>query len=112
MKKIQFAALLILTGCAHGSHVLTGTAHPAIVSDAVRIYSTMPDHAETIGKVSANQAFGISSQGEQDSAMRELKKQAAKIGANGIVISQADWNYFSGGEASGTAIFIPESVKN
>ena len=111
MKNLSIIVMLILTGCATGSHIVTGKTHPAIIEESVKIYSVRPDNAEIIGTVSASQALGIfggfTSQRQQNNALRELKRQAGKIGANGVVISQAEWAYFVGATASGTAIFVP-----
>ena len=116
IKNLMFSALLILCGCATGSHIITGNARPAISPDAVKIYSEAPANFEKIGFISAN--TGGTGQRATDRALKELKNQAGKIGANGIVLgalstpvtpvmvgfvmTQAENTTFSA-----TAIFVP-----
>ena len=117
MKNILFAAVLFLTGCATGSHIITGTARPAIAADAVKIYSDAPAKFEKIGIVRSS--FGGQNQHATDKALAELKIQAGSIGANGILLgdpltTHAPVNVAPGfviqgqGTAlTGTAIFVP-----
>ncbi len=106
MKNILFAAVLILTGCATGSHILTGTARPAIAADGVKIYSTMPANAQVIGLVNSENGFRYKQPG-MNSVTEKIKAEAGKIGANGVVIDQQQNNAWTGATISGTAIFIP-----
>tara|TARA_Y100000294_G_C8522547_1_gene323509 strand:+ start:78 stop:458 length:381 start_codon:yes stop_codon:yes gene_type:complete len=82
--------LLILTifvlGCATGSSIVTGKIRPAVNPSEVRIYLDPPPQYETIGIVEAASAVEFSSQAAQDRTIAELKTQAAKIGANGIIL--------------------------
>lgn len=85
------AALLVitavLTGCASGSALVTGQARPAIEEHtAVRILTKMPKGAEEIAIVKASSDAGLTEQGSLDYAVDELKKQAAKVGANAVVL--------------------------
>ena len=83
-------ALIVLTafalsGCATGSHIITGTARPAISSREVKLYGAPPDRYEVVGTVNAFYGIGVG-QGATDACVSELRKQAAKIGANGILL--------------------------
>lgn len=100
MKNLIFTALLIFTGCATGSHTLTGTARPEIPADGVKIYSVLPANSQYVGKVSSNS-------GRTKYAIDQIKTEAAKMGANGVVITQQVNSDFSGVLIAGDAIFVP-----
>jgi hypothetical protein len=78
-------ATVVLSGCATGSHIITGTARPPISASGVALYSAPPERYEIVGTVNAYYANG-GGQGATDACVSELKKQAAKIGANGILL--------------------------
>lgn len=101
-----FISLVLLTGCITGSHVLTGVAHPQTTPDSIKIYSEMPTKAEIIGIVSAMSNASFTWQQAKDQAIEELKKQAAKIGANGILLTDSKDDYYSGAQVTGKAIFV------
>jgi hypothetical protein len=81
--------LISLTGlcaCADSSHILTGMARPAISNDEVRVYTVAPVNSEQIALLSVD-AVGWTTQGEMDTAIKGLKKEAAKLGANGVLLA-------------------------
>jgi hypothetical protein len=43
----------ILTGCATGTHIVTGAAHPKIKPDQVTIYQVAPAKFEIVGIVNS-----------------------------------------------------------
>ena len=94
-------AVCVLTGCATGSHVVTGTARPITDAAGVKVYATMPDKAETIGVVNSNS-------GSNSRAVEELKNQAGRLGANGVVIGVSLGDVWNGYHYSGTAIYVPQ----
>jgi len=59
---------------------------PSISPEQVKLYLEPPTKFETIGIVEASSEVEFSSQAAQDRAIQELKNQAAKIGANGVLI--------------------------
>lgn len=82
-------------GCEHasGSAILTGTRRSVISPDAVQIYLDPPAAYETIGLVQAQfQTGAMREQAKQDIALSELKKQAAELGANGILLTNVGSN--------------------
>jgi hypothetical protein len=86
MKRLGFLALLVLlTGCVTGAHLVTGKAQVPVAVEAVQIYQTAPTNSELIGTVIA-QALG-DDQCAMDRGVARLKREAAKIGANGLVIN-------------------------
>ncbi len=83
---VALSFLVFLFGCATGSSIVTGKARPAISHSEVKIYLDPPSQYETIGIVEASSEVEFSSQAAQDRAINELKEQAAKIGANGVLL--------------------------
>jgi hypothetical protein len=84
---IWIVSALALVSCASGSAIVTGDIRPAINSSEVRLYLDPPAEYETIGIVEAASDVEFSSQAAQDRAIEELKEQAARIGANGVLIT-------------------------
>ena len=92
MKTALFALMaFVLVGCASGSALVTGQTRPAIEDfNTVTILSEMPEGAEQIAVVKASSDAGMTQQGSLDYAVEELKKQAAKVGANAVVLTGRD----------------------
>lgn len=84
-------SVLTLAGCAEGSALVVGQTRPAIEDHTtVSILMDMPDGAEQIAIVKASSDSGLTQQGSLDYALEELKRQAAKVGANAVVLSGRD----------------------
>lgn len=103
----RFAALIVacmVIGCASGSVVLTGTKRPPVSPTEVKLYTKAPAEYEVIGIVKASSEMGMTEQGSMDYAVEELKKQAASVGANGVLLRTV-------GEKGGTTYgtFIPNA---
>ena len=81
-------SVVMLAACAPSSHILVGTARPAISPDQVRIYSHAPPAFEEVAILSAssNSVFGPGGQRAMDKVIERLKAQAAQLGANGIIL--------------------------
>lgn len=77
---------ITLVSCASGAVIITGKPREPIDPSAVTIYSEMPSNCEIIGLVTASSDSGLTAQGDINYAIIELKRQAANIGANGVVI--------------------------
>src|SRR5262245_59713468 len=86
MRRLIVAVFLLLGGCAHGSSVVTGIARPAITADQVRLYTAPPAQCEVIGMVQAYRDAGLGDHAKLNGAIGEAKEQAARMGANGILI--------------------------
>lgn len=115
-------SLAVLFGCATGSAIVTRKARPAIGPTEVKIYLDPPSQYETIGIVEASSDVEFSTQAAQDRAINELKSQAAKIGANGVLLMNTGdksgemVGFYSGGifyagasetkTAKGKAVFV------
>jgi len=75
-----------LSGCATGSTLVTGVKRDAINFEQVRIYHSEPSNYDVIGIVKSSSAMGFGEQHNVDLALEEIKKQAATVGANGIIL--------------------------
>lgn len=85
-----FVSVLLVTACSTSSHVLVGTARPAISPDSVRVYTQPPPQFEQIATISASSqgSFALTSQQNMDKAMERLRAEAARLGANGILLGE------------------------
>ena len=79
-------AVLALAACASGTAIVTGNIRDPVAPEQVKIYLEPPAAFETIGLVSASSGAGLTQHGSVDYAIEELKKQAAKLGANGVLL--------------------------
>ena len=78
-------AFACISGCTTGTALVTGQERSPIDTGAVTLYSELPAHYEVVGIIEAASDVRISAEAAQKRAFAELKKQAAKIGANGVI---------------------------
>src|SRR5450755_1017936 len=107
IRLITLAALLALAlaACAPSSHLVVGTLHPPISPSEVKIYLQPPPSFEEIAilNASADSMFGTGGQSAVDKVIQRLKEEAAKLGANGIILEgMADQQTGSLGGGSGS----------
>jgi len=86
------AGLLIvgtLAACTT-SHVIVGHARAPISPEQVNVYLQPPARYEEVALVSSSsrQSFAITAQARTDKVVDRLKKEAASLGANGIVLRE------------------------
>ena len=81
---------VFLFGCASGTVLLTSPPRNATDVAQVKIYMEAPETYEVIGIVEAFSDAGLTKETIQNNAVKELKKQAAKVGANGVIIKSVD----------------------
>jgi hypothetical protein len=86
---LPIAASFFAAACASGSAIVTGAKRPPIALEQVKLYLEQPADFEVIGLVTASSDAGWTDQGSVDYAVRELKKQAAALGANGLLLSSS-----------------------
>ena len=88
--KFRFVVLLLaiamLAGCASASKVMLGQARPPIDPSQVQVYSAPPPGSVEIAQLEATSAVGFGTQGQTNAAVARLKAEAAKLGANGVVL--------------------------
>jgi hypothetical protein len=82
------ACSLAINGCATGAALVTGQKRPPIDPSQVRIYSSPPQKYQEVAIISANSywSWAWNEQAKMDTATRELRVKAAKLGANGVVV--------------------------
>lgn len=91
MIRIKSILLVIISfaivSCA-SSHVLIGKKRSPIPPEDVTIYSKPPAKYEEIAFVNANSkaSWSFTDQGKTDKVIERLKNEAAKLGANGLII--------------------------
>jgi len=92
-----------LAACA-SSHVLVGHARAPIAPEQVQVYLRAPERCEEIALIESSSRgwIAFTAQAKTDKVIDRLKREAASLGANGIVLQGlADTN--SGAVGSGFA---------
>lgn len=85
---ILFMALTTLSGCMT-SHVMLGDAREPISPKSVRIYATPPTEYQEVAMIqsSSKASWAVTEQQKLNKALSRMKKQAAGLGANGLLIT-------------------------
>ena len=78
--------VVYLSSCATGSSLVTGLKRDAISFEMVSIYYSEPANYDVVGIVKSSSEMGFGERHNLDLALEEIKKQAAKVGANGIIL--------------------------
>ena len=90
MKFSRIALSLMLVcmvgGCASSSRVMLGQAYAPTDPAQVRIYTTPPAGSIEIAQLESSSAVGFGTQGQTDAAIARLKREAAALGANGVIL--------------------------
>jgi hypothetical protein len=97
-----------LAACAPSSHIVVGAVHPAISPSEVKIYLQPPPSFEEVAvlNASADSMFGSGGQATVDKVIQRLKEEAAKLGANGIILEgMSDQQTGALGGGSGSTSF-------
>ncbi|WP_315385383.1 hypothetical protein [uncultured Stenotrophomonas sp.] len=93
--------LLVMTGCASSSKVMLGQARAPTDPALVQIYSTPPPGSIEIAQLESSSAAGFGTQGQTDAAIARLKKEAAALGANGVILMGVESSSSGGGLSVG-----------
>ena len=83
--------ILIMAGCTivDGGAIVTGVTRNPIPVNQVRIYRVAPKKYEEIAMVSASAGHDFKSSSDLlNTSIMRLKEEAAKLGANGVLLSQ------------------------
>lgn len=84
---LALVSILALTSCATSSRVLVGTARPPISPDDVTVLLQAPEKFEEIAEIKASSGVSLQSANEKwDRAIEGLMREAARVGANAIVV--------------------------
>ena len=90
----------LVGGCASTSRVMLGQAYAPTDPAQVRIYTTPPPGSVEIAQLESSSAVGFGTQGQTDAAVARLKREAAALGANGVVLMGVGSSGASGGGVS------------
>jgi hypothetical protein len=79
---------ILLSACSASSHLIIGEVRSPINMTEVKIYTEKPEVFEKIAIIDASSknSFAFTEQGKMDAALELLKQEAAKLGANGILL--------------------------
>ena len=80
---------IIVTGCASVSHTIVGRVRPPIDPGDVEVFRSPPRHYEEIALLDASSVggFGHPSRAGTNEAIYYMKEEAAKLGANGVLLT-------------------------
>lgn len=107
-KATALSVSILVAGCAsQSSSIIIGTARQATSPDSVKLYIDPPKRFEKIAMVQASSkaAAAWSEQGKTDAMILRLKEEAAKVGANGVLLQQAGDQ--TGGAVMPTTMYRP-----
>jgi hypothetical protein len=85
---IPLLAAALAAGCATTSHTMIAPARPAVAPASVRVYfSPPPGRYQEIAWLQASSGpFTYGEQRKTDAVMAKLRAEAAKLGANGVLL--------------------------
>jgi hypothetical protein len=88
LRGMFLVAVALLAGCASTAPVIVGKTRPPISPDEVKLYLSPPPSFEDVAMLNAvaDSAFKPGGKEQQDKIIAQLKDQAAKLGANGILL--------------------------
>ena len=87
---VPAALALALAACASASHVMISDPRPPIAVEQVRIYTQPPaSRYVEIALLDANTGdFNYGAQNRENALMTRLRTEAAKLGANGVLLQE------------------------
>lgn len=83
--------MVVSAGCTimDGNAIVTGSVRPPIPPEQVRLYRTPPAKYEEIAIVGASAGHDfLKNSSLMNSAIQRLKEEAAKVGANGVLLTE------------------------
>lgn len=100
---VLWLAVCALAGCATTSHVITGKPREPIDASQVTLYSSAPPKYEEIAVIEASSrsSFAFGDQKKMDAVIERLKKEAASLGANGVLLQHTGSDGGGGGVGAG-----------
>lgn len=81
---------LLLAGCASIHATMLGPAQAPVALEQVRVYQVPPAHYREIARLDASSAIGFGTQGQTNAAINRLRREAARLGANGVLLLGVD----------------------
>lgn len=86
-------SVLLLGACATATVVPVGNTRAPIDPSQVRVYAQPPPHYEVLGILSGDSGIEGTGQSGVSDTIKKLKEQAAKLGANGVLLGKMDQKY-------------------
>jgi len=99
---LVLSGIMLLAGCASpSSSVLIGDARPEIPVEQVKVYLEKPDNYEEIALIEAtsDSSWSFGEQAKVEAVLQRLKEEAAKVGANGVLLQKT-------GDKEGNSVYI------
>ena len=97
IKNLVILIVIFFIGCVPVSHIIVGDQREPINPSNVEIYLDYPEQYEKIALIDAGSNFAFKDpailfdwQSKMDKATERLKIEAAKLGANGVLIINTD----------------------
>ena len=97
IKNLVILIVMFFIGCVPVSHIIVGDKREPINPSDVEIYLDYPEQYDKIALIDAGSNFAFKDpailfdwQSKMDKATERLKIEAAKLGANGILIINTD----------------------
>ena len=86
---------VLLGGCATTSKVMISPPRPAIAAEQVRVYFAPPPgrYVEIALLETSSGAFTYGEQNKMDSVLGKLRVEAARLGANGVLVQDTASGY-------------------
>src|ERR1041385_8579954 len=85
---IAVTVAFVLVSCSSTSHVIVGKTRAPILPGDVKVYMKPPARYEEVALLesSSKNSWSITDQGKTDKAIQRMKEEAAKLGANGVLL--------------------------
>jgi hypothetical protein len=99
----------VLAGCATATVIPVGNARAPVDPSQVRLYAQPPPHYEVLGLITGNSNYEGSGQNGVSDMVAKIKEQAAKLGANGVLLGKMAQQYLG---SSGGATYLGWGVFN
>lgn len=101
----------LLSACSSTSSVVTGSTREPIDPGQVTVYLAAPEVYEEVALLSANSenSWAMTNQGKTDVAIKRLKKEAASLGANGVLLSGVEDE--TGASVYASGVLVPTKHK-
>lgn len=77
---------LVLAACAGVQVVPLGPAQAPVVPERVRVYPGPPKRYQQIARIETRSAIGFGTQGQTDAVIARLRREAARLGADGVIL--------------------------
>lgn len=101
---LAFLIAALAGGCATTSRVMLSPARPALAPEQVQVYFSPPSgrYVEIALLETSSGGFTYGEQNKMNSVLAKLRAEAAKLGANGVLVQETASGY--GGSSVGVGV--------